>query len=224
VVEDELGAPVERLVAEFSTEPFAAASLSQVHRAVTLDGRAVAVKVQRPGIAGHSTRDLTLPVLLARRLERRRLEARAFREGRAGSVASLLLRQLALGARSGIVFPRDLMLLARALLVLEGTARVIAPDVGLAELARRLMPELERPRHRPGALRAVAGTRCPCSQRARRRTVPVARAHGSASGRRAARGAGLRHLSPRCAGRKRARFDVSRGLARAASLTTLIGS
>ena len=325
VVEDELGAPIERLFAEFSTEPFAAASLSQVHRAVTLDGRAVAVKVQRPGIAEQMTRDLTLLALLARRLERRRPEALAFRptqavaefaeytrreldfrkeartservrdlfashpsvlvpavdwerttarvlttdlvdgrapaaagelrgagldpdavlrvgaeavfrqifefglfhadphpgnlllvpgergafldvglfgrlsmrqrramavvlqgmitadhaaaadqllrlasrrpkadpdgfrdaaadlveewlaaEGRAGSIASLLLRQLALGARSGIVFPRDLLLLARALLVLEGTARVIVPDVGLAELARPLMPELER--------------------------------------------------------------------------------
>ena len=65
-------------------------------------------------------------------------------EGRAGSIASLLLRQLALGARSGIVFSRDLLLLARALLVLEGTARVIVSDVGLAELARPLMPELER--------------------------------------------------------------------------------
>lgn len=66
-------------------------------------------------------------------------------EDRAGSIASLLLRQLALGARNGVVFPRDLILLTGALLVLEGTARVIVPDTGLAELARPLMPELERP-------------------------------------------------------------------------------
>jgi hypothetical protein len=59
VVEEELRAPVERLFAEFSTKPFAAASLSQVHRAVTLDGRAVAVKIQRPGIAEQMMRDVT---------------------------------------------------------------------------------------------------------------------------------------------------------------------
>lgn len=36
------------------------------------------------------------------------------------------------------------MLLARAPVVLERTVRVIAPDTGVAELARRLTPELER--------------------------------------------------------------------------------
>ncbi|HVJ14842.1 MAG TPA: AarF/ABC1/UbiB kinase family protein, partial [Polyangiaceae bacterium] len=50
LVEEELGAPVSELFSEWSPEPFASASIGQVHRARLLDGRAVAVKVQHPGI------------------------------------------------------------------------------------------------------------------------------------------------------------------------------
>ena len=49
-IERELGEPPERLFTSFSRAPFAAASIGQVHRAVTDDGREVVVKVQYPGI------------------------------------------------------------------------------------------------------------------------------------------------------------------------------
>jgi len=49
-VERELGKPIDDLFVEWDAEPLAAASIGQVHRAVLADGRAVAVKVQYPGV------------------------------------------------------------------------------------------------------------------------------------------------------------------------------
>ena len=42
----------------FEERPLAAASLGQVHRAALRDGRIVAVKVQRPGVAEQVAEDL----------------------------------------------------------------------------------------------------------------------------------------------------------------------
>lgn len=58
------------------------------------------------------------------------------------SIPRLLLHGLSLGARHGIAFPRELMLLARALVTLEATAMIVDPQLNLAELARPLLPEL----------------------------------------------------------------------------------
>ncbi len=65
VVEDELGAPPEKLFAEWSDEPLAAASIAQIHRAVLFDGRPVVVKVQYPGIKEAIGADHKLIAMLA---------------------------------------------------------------------------------------------------------------------------------------------------------------
>jgi ubiquinone biosynthesis protein len=58
IVSSELGARLSKLFAEFDREPTAAASLAQVHRARMRDGRAVVVKVQRPGVRETIVEDL----------------------------------------------------------------------------------------------------------------------------------------------------------------------
>jgi predicted unusual protein kinase regulating ubiquinone biosynthesis (AarF/ABC1/UbiB family) len=67
-IERELGAPIEHLFSEFDDEPVAAASIGQVHRAIARmpDGteRAVAVKVQYPGVADAIDADLRTADLL----------------------------------------------------------------------------------------------------------------------------------------------------------------
>jgi predicted unusual protein kinase regulating ubiquinone biosynthesis (AarF/ABC1/UbiB family) len=50
VVTEELGAHPTSVFGTWEVEPFAAASIGQVHRAITRGGEAVAVKVQYPGI------------------------------------------------------------------------------------------------------------------------------------------------------------------------------
>lgn len=55
-----LGKYPEEMFREFDAEPFAAASLGQVHRAVTLNGEKVAVKIQYPAIRSAIESDLKL--------------------------------------------------------------------------------------------------------------------------------------------------------------------
>jgi predicted unusual protein kinase regulating ubiquinone biosynthesis (AarF/ABC1/UbiB family) len=60
----ELGAPLGRVFSAFDERAFAAASIGQVHRATTLDGDEVVVKVQYPGIAEAVDSDLRSATLL----------------------------------------------------------------------------------------------------------------------------------------------------------------
>ncbi|MGC2412237.1 MAG: 2-polyprenylphenol 6-hydroxylase, partial [Stellaceae bacterium] len=70
LIETEFGQPLEALFANFDETAIAAASIAQVHFAVTTDGREVAVKVLRPGIARAFARDLDLFRWLAQLIER----------------------------------------------------------------------------------------------------------------------------------------------------------
>jgi ubiquinone biosynthesis protein len=57
-IERELNVRLSKAFSEFEESPVAAASLGQVHRARLRDGRAVAVKIQRPGILDQVRLDL----------------------------------------------------------------------------------------------------------------------------------------------------------------------
>jgi ubiquinone biosynthesis protein len=71
LLEEDLGAAVDQVFAEFDWEPVAAASIAQAHRARLHGGEAVIVKVQRPGIAAAVERDMQVLLELARATEAR---------------------------------------------------------------------------------------------------------------------------------------------------------
>ncbi len=79
IVEAELGRTVEESFERFDQIPVAAASLGQVHRAVTTDGVVVAVKVQRPGIREVIQVDLEIMNHIAQLMERHVEEFQFFR-------------------------------------------------------------------------------------------------------------------------------------------------
>lgn len=66
VIEVELGRVVGEMFRELSYEPVAAASLGQVHKGILLDGREVAVKVQRPDMLRKVSLDIYCLQSLAR--------------------------------------------------------------------------------------------------------------------------------------------------------------
>lgn len=57
-IEASFDQPIEALFSEIDPNPVGAASIAQVHKAVTTDGRKVAVKVLRPGIREKFARDI----------------------------------------------------------------------------------------------------------------------------------------------------------------------
>jgi hypothetical protein len=64
LLREELGGPLQRVFSDFDERAFAAASIGQVHRATTVDGDDVAVKIQYPGVAEAVETDLRNATLL----------------------------------------------------------------------------------------------------------------------------------------------------------------
>jgi predicted unusual protein kinase regulating ubiquinone biosynthesis (AarF/ABC1/UbiB family) len=64
LMREEFGGPLQRVFSDFDERAFAAASIGQVHRATTVDGDDVAVKIQYPGVAEAVDTDLRNATLL----------------------------------------------------------------------------------------------------------------------------------------------------------------
>jgi len=72
MVAEEFDAPLETLFQSFDDTPVAAASIAQVHYAVTTEGAEVAVKLLRPGIERRFAQDVALLLWMAEWVERLR--------------------------------------------------------------------------------------------------------------------------------------------------------
>jgi predicted unusual protein kinase regulating ubiquinone biosynthesis (AarF/ABC1/UbiB family) len=69
IVHQELGGSPDTIFSDFQREPFASASIGQVHRARLMTGEPVAVKVQRPGIRETMQADISLMYTVASLLD-----------------------------------------------------------------------------------------------------------------------------------------------------------
>ena len=79
IVEAELGKSLSELYSSFDEQPVAAASIAQVHFAVTTEGEEVAVKILRPGVDAAFKRDVDLLAWLAEWVERTQPRLRRLR-------------------------------------------------------------------------------------------------------------------------------------------------
>jgi ubiquinone biosynthesis protein len=125
LLESELGAPLESCFAMFDPEPLASASIGQVHRATLHDGRDVAVKVQRPGIAELVELDLEL------------LEhfVRALADALPPVDLDTIIRETRAMIAAELDYRREAELTAQAAQFFAGDAHVTVPRV-MAELSR----------------------------------------------------------------------------------------
>ncbi len=95
VVEAEFGRPIGDLFASIEETPVAAASIAQVHRAITRGGSEVMVKVQRPGIEETVDNDIAILGYLAKLLEKYIPESRIYQpSGMVEEFSSVIHREM----------------------------------------------------------------------------------------------------------------------------------
>lgn len=130
-IERSFGKPVEELFSSFS-EPVAAASIAQAHKAVTKDGQKVAVKILRPRIEEKASAEFRAFARAARHLEAasvavRRMEPVRFIETLKAAAAIELDLRMEAGAASELAEN------------LDHEPRVRVPDVVWPLSARRIL-------------------------------------------------------------------------------------
>ena len=132
IVESELGRPIGDVFTAFEEAPDAAASLAQVHRATLSGGQVVAVKIQRPGIAGLIEADLEIMHSLASLMERYIDEARLMN-------AVGIVAEFAVKLRKELDFRLEANNLRRAAHNFAGDDTIHVPEVFRELSTRRLL-------------------------------------------------------------------------------------
>lgn len=131
-VEQSLDAPLDTLFASIEPEPVGAASVAQVHKAVTSDGRIVAVKVLRPGIEAKFASDIETYEWIA-----------AHAAARGGELARLRPREVIATFKQWTLRELDLRREAaaaselRAMMIAE--SGYIVPEIDWKRTSRRVM-------------------------------------------------------------------------------------
>ncbi len=119
---EDLGEAPETAFAGLDTTPLAAASLAQVHRARLADGRAVVLKVRRPGIRPTVEADLHLLARLAELIEAEAPELRRYRPRE-------VVREFTLSLRREMDFAAECRNAARVTAHFAGVPYVLIPEV-----------------------------------------------------------------------------------------------
>ncbi|MFW6339713.1 MAG: ABC1 kinase family protein [Wenzhouxiangella sp.] len=119
---EDLGAPPEEVFARIDSEPLAAASLAQVHRARLHDGTEVILKVRRPGIRPVVEADLRLLQRLADIVESETDELERYRP-------RLLVRQFAGSLRRELDFAAECRNAERIARAFSASDALVVPSV-----------------------------------------------------------------------------------------------
>ncbi|GMR04891.1 MAG: AarF/ABC1/UbiB kinase family protein [Thermodesulfobacteriota bacterium] len=95
VIESELKRPLAETFSSVDEKPIAAASIAQVHKAVTAAGEVVVIKVQRPGIEAGIDTDMSILHYLAKRMVRHVPESKRYDPvGMVEEMSNIIKREL----------------------------------------------------------------------------------------------------------------------------------
>jgi ubiquinone biosynthesis protein len=147
IIEEDTGQSVSDLFASFDDRPMAAASMAQVHCATLQDGTAVAVKVQRPGIATMVESDIAILLRLAGLLDASIPSMRTFNLGE-------LVEEFSQTLRAELDFEHEARNAQRFAETNRGEAAVFVPRIFPQATGRRVLTMDHSPGHRMDAIDA----------------------------------------------------------------------
>jgi ubiquinone biosynthesis protein len=147
IIEEDTGQSVSDLFASFDDRPMAAASMAQVHCATLQDGTAVAVKVQRPGIATMVESDIAILLRLAGLLDSSIPSMRTFNLGE-------LVEEFSQTLRAELDFEREARNAQRFAEANRDELAVFVPRTFVQATGRRVITMDHSPGHRMDALDA----------------------------------------------------------------------